>query len=129
MLEEDGQAPCHAHNKAPLHNGRRRTPTRGKVNSLNALRALMAFPRIKVVPNLPQTNMMHVFIKGEREAREAAVLAVARETGVWLCSWFAPTALPQYQKFELVVGEATLDLPFEEIDALFHALLGKAGAA
>ena len=88
--------------------------------------ALTAFPQIKVVPNPPQTNMMHVFIKGEREVLETAVLAVARETGVWLCSWFAPTALPQYQKFELVVGEATLDLSAEEVSTLFRRLLDRA---
>ena len=54
--------------------------------------ALMAFPQIKIVPNPPQTNMMHVFIEGEQEALEAAALAVAKETGVWLFSGLAPTA-------------------------------------
>lgn len=86
---------------------------------------LTAFPQIQIVPNPPQTNMMHVFIGGEREALEAAALAIAKETKVWLFSRLAPTMLPTYQKFELTVGEATLDLPAEEIQALFHSLLDK----
>lgn len=89
---------------------------------------LTAFPQMQIVPNPPQTNMMHVFIEGEREALEAAALAIAKETGVWLFSGLAPTALPQYQKFELTVGEATLDLSDQEIRALFHRLLDKARA-
>ncbi|MEO8972978.1 MAG: beta-eliminating lyase-related protein [Ktedonobacteraceae bacterium] len=89
---------------------------------------LTAFPQIQIVPNPPQTNMMHVFIEGEREALEAAALAIAKETGVWLFSRLAPTMLPMYQKFELSVGEATLDVPDEEIGMLFHRLLDKATA-
>ncbi|MHB8599449.1 MAG: threonine aldolase family protein [Ktedonobacteraceae bacterium] len=89
---------------------------------------LTAFPQMQIVPNPPQTNMMHVFIESEREALEAATLTIAKETGVWFFSGLAPTALPMYQKFELVVGEATLDLPDEEIRTLFGRLLDMAGA-
>lgn len=85
--------------------------------------ALMAFPQIEIVPYPPHTNMMHVFIEGEREALETSVLAIAKETGVRLFSWLAPTALPTYQKFEFVVGEATFDLSIEEIVSLFRTLL------
>ncbi len=91
--------------------------------------ALSTFPQMQIVPNPPQTNMMHVFIEGEREALEAAALAIAKETKVWLFGRLAPTMLPAYQKFELVVGEATLDLPDEEICAFFGSLLDKAGVA
>ena len=87
--------------------------------------ALSAFPQIKIVPNPPHTNMMHVFIEGEREALEAAALAIAKETGVRLFFRLTPTALPMYQKFELVVGEATLDLSIAEIVTLFHTLLNR----
>ncbi len=85
--------------------------------------ALVAFPQIKIVPNPPQTNMMHLYIEGEREALETSALAIAKEAGVRLFFRLAPTALPMYQKFEFVVGEATLDLPTEEIVALFQTLL------
>ncbi len=84
---------------------------------------LTSFPRIQVVPNPPQTNMMHLFIEGEQESLQSAALALAQETGVWLFARLAPTALPAYQKFELTVGEATLDISNEEIHTLFRDLL------
>ena len=87
---------------------------------------LTEFHQIQIVPNLPQTNMMHVFIEGDREVLEGVALAIARETGVWLFAHLAPTALPTYQKFELTVGEATLDLSSEEIHSLFRDLLDRA---
>lgn len=90
---------------------------------------LTEFPQIQIVPNPPQTNMMHVFIEGEQEALEKAALAIAKETGVWLFAHLAPTALPPYQKFELTVGEATLDLSNEEIQTLFRNVFDRMGAA
>src|SRR5450759_5176717 len=87
--------------------------------------ALTAFPQIEIVPDPPQTNMMHLFLQGERDRLEAAALEVAEETGVWLFYRLMPTFLPMYQKFEFVVGEATLDLSLEEIVNLFRMLYKK----
>jgi hypothetical protein len=42
--------------------------------------------------------MMHLFIRGEQDALEAAALDVARETGIWLFYRLAPTLLPGYTK-------------------------------
>ena len=94
--------------------------------AMEVANVLTEIPQIQIVPHPPQTNMMHVFIVGEQEALAAAAIAVAKETGVWLFSGLAPTALPRYQKFELTVGDATLDLSDEEISTLFHTLLNKA---
>jgi hypothetical protein len=46
---------------------------------------------------------------------------------VRLFFWLAPTFLPSYQNFELVVGDATLDLTNNEIVDLFQMLFKKAG--
>ncbi|HJT57055.1 MAG TPA: beta-eliminating lyase-related protein [Ktedonobacteraceae bacterium] len=89
--------------------------------------ALLApFPQIEIVPNPPHTNMMHIFLRGEYEKLQDAALEIAKETRVKLFSWLAPTFLPAYQKFEMVVGDATLDLTNEEIVGLFHMLFEKA---
>src|SRR5215472_11470073 len=72
--------------------------------------ALSAFPQIEIVPNPPQTNMMHIFLRGDAQKLQAAALEIAQETGVWLIPWLAPTVLPTYQRCELSVGDATLDL-------------------
>ncbi len=89
---------------------------------------LAPFEKIEVVPNPPVTNMMHIMIQAELDALGEATLEVARETGVWLFSPSAPspTSVPSYQKIELTVGEATLDLANEEIEHLFQLLLTKA---
>jgi threonine aldolase len=83
---------------------------------------LASFSQIEIVPNPPHTNMMHLFVQGEREHLLAAALEIAQDTGVWLFSWAAPTALPSYQRIEWTVGDATLDVGNEEISALFHTL-------
>ena len=92
--------------------------------------ALLApFAQIEIVPNPPQTNMMHLFIRGERDTLEAAALDVAQETGTWLFYRLAPTVLPGFTMFELTVGEATLDLSGKEIVALFQLLLSRVNAS
>jgi threonine aldolase len=88
--------------------------------------ALAAFPQIEIVPNPPQTNMMHLFLRGDAKKLQAAALEIAEETHVWLIPWLGPTMIPAYQKCELSVGDATLDLPEEEIVALFQKLFDKA---
>ncbi|GAC1350747.1 MAG: aminotransferase class I/II-fold pyridoxal phosphate-dependent enzyme [Ktedonobacteraceae bacterium] len=80
---------------------------------------------IEIVPNPPQTNMMHLFLRGEREKLVNAALEVSQETGVWLFQGLMPTPLPDYSTFELVVGDATLDLSNEEIGHLFERLFSK----
>ncbi len=87
---------------------------------------LTPFPQIEIVPDPPHTNMMHLFLRGEYEKLQAAALEIAKETGVRLFFWLAPTFLPSYQKFELVVGDATLDLTNNEIVDLFQKLFEKA---
>jgi threonine aldolase len=89
--------------------------------------ALAVFPQIEIVPDPPQTNMMHLFLRGEHDKLSAAALEVAEETGVWLFYRLSPTFLPAYQKFEFVVGDATLDLSIDEIGGLFRKLFRKQG--
>ncbi|HET9221540.1 MAG TPA: beta-eliminating lyase-related protein, partial [Roseiflexaceae bacterium] len=90
--------------------------------------ALREFPQIAIVPDPPVTNMMHVFIRAEAARLETATLELARESQVRLFRWFSPSQLPGYQKAELVVGDATLDLANDEIVALFQSLLRRTGA-
>ena len=68
--------------------------------------ALTAVPGILVKPNPPQTNMMHIYLRGEPERLKASALTIAREESVALFAWLAPTDLPDYWMFELSVGDA-----------------------
>lgn len=89
---------------------------------------LSSFQQIEVKPNPPQTNMMHVAIRGDKEKLLAASLAVAEKHKVRLFNRLGSTSLPGYYSFELTVGEATLDLKREEIEALFQEVFERAGA-
>ncbi len=86
---------------------------------------LSQFPQIEVMPNPPQTNMMHLFLRGDREKLALAALAIAQETRTWLFSSLAPTRIPGYAAFELTIGEAALDLSNEEIASLFEMLFAR----
>lgn len=83
-------------------------------------------PGITIVPDPPQTNMMHLYLKGESEKLTTAALDLSSESGVWLGSRFAPTPLPGVQRAELTVGSATTDLSGNEIGALFEQLMQRA---
>ncbi|GCE30416.1 hypothetical protein KDA_59000 [Dictyobacter alpinus] len=91
--------------------------------------ALAGFPQIEILPAVPQTNMMHVFIRGDREQLTEAALDIAEETGTWLFGPLVATQLPAYQKFELTVGDPSLDLSTDEIVTLFEKLFAKVEAA
>ncbi len=85
--------------------------------------AMSAVPGIIVKPNPPQTNMMHVYLRGDPERLKAAALAIAREESVALFAWLAPTDLPDYWMFELSVGDAAEALTDEEITSYFRRVM------
>ena len=89
--------------------------------------ALAAIPQIDVVPNPPQVNMLHVFLRGPKDRLEAAALEIAQAQKVWLFNQpLAPTQIPDLNKFELTVGDAALDLDTNEIAALFRSIFEQA---
>ncbi len=87
---------------------------------------LAVFPQIAIVPNPPQTNMMHLYLKGDRDRLLAAAIEIAEETGIGVLRSLSPTPLPGYHKWEFTVGDATLALSREEITATIGALLERA---
>ena len=89
---------------------------------------LAAFPQIAIVPNPPQTNMMHLYLPGDRDRLLAAAVEIAEESGLGVLRALAPTPLPGYHKWEFTVGDATLALSREEITATIGALLERAGS-
>jgi threonine aldolase len=84
-------------------------------------RALVA-AGLEVVPDPPQTNMMHVFLRGDARRLEAAAMTIAREEGLWLFASLMPTPLPTLHKVELNVGDATMELSVDEIAARLVSL-------
>ncbi len=89
---------------------------------------LAVFPQITIVPNPPQTNMMHLYLRADRDRLLAAATEIAEETSIGVLRAVAPTPLPGYQKWEFTVGDATLALGRDEITATIGALLERAGS-
>jgi threonine aldolase len=88
--------------------------------------ALRPMPSVEVVPGPPHTNMMHLYLRADGEALRQAALDVAAETGIWIGERFAPAQIPAYRRFELTVGDATLEIPTPEIAELFERWLSTA---
>lgn len=85
-------------------------------------RALSAVQGVRVLPEVPQVNMMHVHLDLSPDAALAARDRVAHETGLWLFGNAAATALPDRSRFELYVGEAAMAVEDEAVAAAFAAL-------
>ncbi len=85
----------------------------------------IAFTRIDgVVPNAPQTNTFHVFLRGEKDVLESRAHAYARDVGTWVFGRLASTVVPGIQKWEFVVGEATMALEIEDIVDAVRDVMG-----
>jgi threonine aldolase len=72
---------------------------------------------VTIVPNPPQTNTYHIFLRGDRERLETAAHAYARDTGTFAFARLAPTVLPDLHKWEFVAAEATMQLDADTVVA------------
>jgi threonine aldolase len=84
--------------------------------------ALAKVPQVRVVPDPPQTSMMHLLLDTTADRFHAAVRALAAERGIWV--WGEPNATidPGVQRFELAVGDATCELSADEVAGIICAL-------
>jgi threonine aldolase len=85
-------------------------------------RALKGVPGVEVVPDPPQSAMLHVRLSTTIDGLRAAALRVAKDTKVW--TFAAPFASdgPRLQRCELSVGDATLELTAKEVASLVGRL-------
>ena len=71
-------------------------------------RQLRGVPNIEVVPDPPQTSMMHLHFRVAEGAFRAAACRIARERKVFTWSGTAPGPTPSVRVLEFTVGDATL---------------------
>jgi threonine aldolase len=88
--------------------------------------ALRTVPGVRVLPDPPQTHMMHIFLPGEKDRLLAASTAVARDERVALFGWLRDADIPGYCRFELSVGDAADAITDEEIHTYFTRVLESA---
>jgi threonine aldolase len=88
--------------------------------------AVRQLPGVTVVPDPPQTPMLHLLLRTSPEAFAAGARTLAAEQSLW--SWEKPTTTgdPGVQRVEFSVGDATMALSIEEIRSAVGVLAGTA---
>jgi threonine aldolase len=86
-------------------------------------RAVRVVDGVAVVPDPPDTAMMHLHLRTSAEELRAAVRALARDDGIWTFARSAPTDQPTWVAVELCVGDATLSFSPEEVTAIVERLV------
>lgn len=71
--------------------------------------------KVQVMPNPPQTNMMHVFVNAEKEAADEALASVAREKKMMLMRGFSQAQIPGWLKTEITIQDGALAINKEDI--------------
>ncbi len=84
---------------------------------------LAEIENLDLVPDPPHANMFHLHLRGERAGLEARAHEFARASGTFTFARLAPTALPEVQKWEFVVGDATLELAVQDVVAAVRAIV------
>jgi threonine aldolase len=77
---------------------------------------------VEVVPDPPQTPMMHVYLRAQADELAAAVRRLAVEDGVWTWPRGFPGERPAWQVVELSVGDATMGWTPAEVRDLVASL-------
>jgi threonine aldolase len=85
--------------------------------------AVRDLPGVTVVPDPPQTPMLHLLLRTGADEFRAAVRGLAAE-GLWTWERAMPTGDPAVVRVELAIGDATLALNLEEIREAVAALAG-----
>jgi threonine aldolase len=85
--------------------------------------ALRDLPGVTIVPDPPQTPMLHLLLRTTAEDFAAAARRLAAEQGVWTWPAAMSTPDPGTQRVELAVGDATLALRPGEVREFIRALL------
>ncbi len=85
--------------------------------------ALRDHPAIEIVPDPPQTTMMHLLLRVDPVEFSERAMDLAEETGVWTFAKTFPSGVPSSQWIEFTVGEATLEFTGAEIRQIFDRLL------
>jgi threonine aldolase len=88
--------------------------------------ALRRVPNLEVVPDPPQTPMMHLHLRVEAEAFLAAARHLAEEQSLFTWARTSPGATPAIRVVELTVGDATLAFAPDEVAEILERLVSPA---
>ena len=87
--------------------------------------AVRDLPGVAVVPDPPQTPMLHLLLRTTPEAFTAGARRLAAERGLWTWEKAMTTGDPAVQRVEFSVGDATMALSLGEIRSAVGQLTGR----
>ncbi|HEY7280485.1 MAG TPA: beta-eliminating lyase-related protein [Actinomycetota bacterium] len=85
--------------------------------------ALRGLEGVDVVPDPPQTTMMHLVFARPVEVLRRSAVRIAREEGIWTFGHFFDTGAPGTARAELETGDATTAFSPEELRSVVERLL------
>jgi threonine aldolase len=88
--------------------------------------ALRPVPGVRVVPDPPQTPMLHLLLEAPAETIEGNIRRLAEEDGVWTFRGVGGTADPAVQRVELSIGDATCAMTADEVARVLARLVAEA---
>lgn len=96
---------------------------RYRARALEIAQTLDELDGVRILPDPPHINMMHVFVSRDVEHLHAARDRFAESHGVWLFGGTRPTDVPGTSRFELYIADGALEVTDDEIREGFAALL------
>jgi len=87
------------------------------------LPGVSGLPRISVIPDPPQTPMLHLLFRCPAEKFAENVRRLAEQDGVWTWEEAQPTDDPAVVRCELSVGRATCQLPPGRVAEILNSLV------
>jgi hypothetical protein len=85
--------------------------------------ALRGIANVEVVPDPPQTPMMHLHLRVDANAFLAAARRIAEEQSIFTWARTSAGDTPSTRVVELTVGDATLEFEPEEVAAIVGQLV------
>ena len=84
---------------------------------------LRDLPNVQIVPDPPQTPMMHLHVQIEESAFLRAAVHIAEHAGIFTWAGTSPGRTPSTRVIEFTVGDATLDFTADEAASLIERLV------
>lgn len=87
--------------------------------------AVRGLPGVRVIPDPPQTSMMHLLLPTTQEGFRSTARRLAKDQGIWTWPRAAATPDPAIQRVELSVGDATCALKPGQVREIISAFAAR----
>jgi threonine aldolase len=84
---------------------------------------LRGLASVEVVPDPPQTPMMHLHLRVDEKAFTLNALRIAEDQSIFTWTGTSPTDTPSIRRVELTVGDATLGFAAKEVAQIVEQLV------